>query len=325
MYLANAIVIGNYQICLHKASLSSVCFEILFRTFPEKRGEDITEQYLTSPFFPKSYPKDLSVEYVLNCRTTEFCKIKLIFTDFQVSRSSLIEFFDWNGQRIFVTTGSLFRPPILISSGPSMIGYLLGNITYLSNLKIKEHIVAINEGIYVSLTGAFDSNSKLEIVYAAFSYKDCAVGSDFLLLAITWGDIGTSSLSPIESSTNVLPVTNASTAIEFPPITDNLTSSTNSLDANCNDLDVSNTDDHAPDTNLNETCSKWLGKARKFEFNPIDLSRNDRLGFFSYFRKTNWHHCLSDSELSSVMSFSEDGSSNKYARITRSISTEKIS
>lgn len=54
------------------------------------------------------------------------------------------------------------------------------------------------------------------------------------LLAITWGDIGTSSLSPIENSTNVLPVTNASTAIEFPPITDNLTSSTNSLDANCN-------------------------------------------------------------------------------------------
>lgn len=33
----------------------------------------------------------------------------------------MFQFFDWNGQRIFVTTGSLFRPPILISSGPSMI------------------------------------------------------------------------------------------------------------------------------------------------------------------------------------------------------------
>lgn len=60
---------------------------------------------------------------------------------------------------------------LIMREGLTSEGYLLGNITYLSNLKIKEHIVAINEGIYVSLTGAFDSNSKLEIVYAAFSYK----------------------------------------------------------------------------------------------------------------------------------------------------------
>ncbi|GJQ75638.1 hypothetical protein Trydic_g9531, partial [Trypoxylus dichotomus] len=67
-----------------------------------------------------------------------------------------------------------------MKEGLTSEGFLLSNITYPSNSKIKEHIVSINEGIYMSLVGAFKFDSKLEVVYSAFSYKDCVVGSDFL-------------------------------------------------------------------------------------------------------------------------------------------------
>lgn len=52
---------------------------------------NITEQILTSPFFPAYYPSDLSVEYVISCKLTPNCTITLLFTDFLISSSSLIE------------------------------------------------------------------------------------------------------------------------------------------------------------------------------------------------------------------------------------------
>lgn len=70
---------------------------------------------ITSPFFPSLYPRDHSVEHVVTCNI-EDCRIRLVFVDFQLSRASAMEFYDTNGERLFIS-GSTFRPPILMSSG----------------------------------------------------------------------------------------------------------------------------------------------------------------------------------------------------------------
>ncbi|VEN52584.1 unnamed protein product, partial [Callosobruchus maculatus] len=44
----------------------------------------------------------------------------------------------------------------------------------------KEHVVPITQGFYVRLRGVFTPQTRLAIVYAAFNYKDCFGGSDFL-------------------------------------------------------------------------------------------------------------------------------------------------
>lgn len=80
----------------------------------EERGQ------LTSPFFPSLYPHDLNIEYFITC-PTDNCIIKLLFSDFRLATRSIIEFFDWNGVRLDVMTGAHFRPPPIISSGPSLV------------------------------------------------------------------------------------------------------------------------------------------------------------------------------------------------------------
>lgn len=76
------------------------------------------EHEISSPFFPTQYPRDYGTTLVLTC-AVEACRVHLMFTDFQLSTSSTMEFFDTNGER-FVVTGSVFRPPILISSGTKL-------------------------------------------------------------------------------------------------------------------------------------------------------------------------------------------------------------
>ncbi|XP_019866945.1 neuropilin and tolloid-like protein 1 isoform X2 [Aethina tumida] len=259
---------------------------IVYNGYPKLPNMNNASQILTSPFFPYYYPSDLSMEHVINCETTEMCRISLVFSDFQLARSSIIEFFDWNGQRMFVTDGDIFRPPVIVSSGPSLTirfyangafnygfkasySFLLGNLNdmtfkpdtgcggYVNNLgggitmmkmvqegtkyfdcvwiitppsttlhlkthlyvkvvtfndfgpteliirqgltsnepavesikqslsyfttaKEKEHVVPIKQGFYISLKGFFRRESRLAMVYAAFNYKDCYAGSDFL-------------------------------------------------------------------------------------------------------------------------------------------------
>ncbi|KAF4533110.1 hypothetical protein B566_EDAN003830 [Ephemera danica] len=243
---------------------------------------------LSSPFFPSSYPRDLGVEYIISA-TEPRSRVQLLFSDFQLASASIMEFYDWNGQRIDVSSGASFRPPAVVSTGPSLLirfyanggaglGYRAtftfttdsnndstlrpitdcggfvenpgGAITmmhmvengikhfdciwivkplrsyfhlktYLS-LKIaqfsdfggntvlvvrqgttsqgvklerlqspvsevvdtsqspKELVIPVDVGFYISLRGAFSSRSKLAIIYAAYSYKDCFAGADFL-------------------------------------------------------------------------------------------------------------------------------------------------
>ncbi|KAH0567072.1 uncharacterized protein LOC123263832 isoform X1 [Cotesia glomerata] len=77
---------------------------------------------LTSPFFPARYPRDLGIEYVITCPTeAPSCRVRVLFSDFQLATVSIIEFYDWNGQRLDVSSGARFRPPIIVSSGPSLL------------------------------------------------------------------------------------------------------------------------------------------------------------------------------------------------------------
>ncbi|XP_066260851.1 uncharacterized protein Culd isoform X2 [Euwallacea similis] len=245
-------------------------------------------QSITSPFFPHLYPADLTAEYVVNCRSKIPCRISLSFTDFIIADSSILEFFDWNEQRLYVISGNVFRPPVIVTSGPTLlirfyangasdfgfkasyyfslenlredvikpntdcggqVNNLGGGITMMNmvaegsmlydciwivkipshflhrkthlyvkivhfkefgdstelsirngstsldaiveilkyppfnqfnNLRQKEHVVPINQGFYISLRGSFNPQSQMAIVYAAFSYKECFSGLDFL-------------------------------------------------------------------------------------------------------------------------------------------------
>lgn len=49
------------------------------------------DQLLTSPFFPQLYPSDLSNEYVVKCESKQPCRISLLFTDFMIADSSILE------------------------------------------------------------------------------------------------------------------------------------------------------------------------------------------------------------------------------------------
>ncbi|CAH0555023.1 unnamed protein product [Brassicogethes aeneus] len=260
---------------------------IIYDGHPKFSNMNNVTQIINSPFFPYFYPSDMSVEYVISCVSSDLCRISLVFSDFQLARGSIIEFFDWNGQRMFVTDGDIFRPPVIVSNGPSLTvrfyangafdygfkatyNFLLGNlndmtfkpdigcggnvnnlgggITMMNMLeegtkyydcvwiitppatsfhlkthlyvkviifsnfagttelairqgltssepviesikqslfnfataKEKEHVVPIKQGFYITLKGLFKPESKLAIVYAAFNYKDCYAGSDFL-------------------------------------------------------------------------------------------------------------------------------------------------
>lgn len=47
---------------------------------------------LTSPFFPARYPRDLGLEYVVICpNEASSCRIRLLFSDFQLATVSIME------------------------------------------------------------------------------------------------------------------------------------------------------------------------------------------------------------------------------------------
>ena len=73
---------------------------------------------ISSPFFPSSYPRDYITEYILQCESPSR-RVHVIFSDFQLSRSSTMDFVNTNGEKYYAT-GSTFRPPVLVSSGSSM-------------------------------------------------------------------------------------------------------------------------------------------------------------------------------------------------------------
>lgn len=73
---------------------------------------------ILSPFFPAPYPRDYMIEYILQCASSSR-RVHVIFLDFQLSRSSTMDFMNTNGEKYYAT-GTTFRPPVLISSGSTM-------------------------------------------------------------------------------------------------------------------------------------------------------------------------------------------------------------
>jgi hypothetical protein len=73
---------------------------------------------IVSPFFPLPYPRDYITEYILQCASPSR-RALAIFSDFQLSRSSTMDFMNSNGEKYYAT-GTTFRPPVLVSSGSRM-------------------------------------------------------------------------------------------------------------------------------------------------------------------------------------------------------------
>jgi hypothetical protein len=58
---------------------------------PEFNSENISfGGYISTPFFPISYPDDLTFEQVISCKIP-VCLIHLIFVDFQIAEESIVE------------------------------------------------------------------------------------------------------------------------------------------------------------------------------------------------------------------------------------------
>lgn len=91
--------------------------------FPTFKGNISHGGIIRSPFFPALYPRDLGVEYIIACHPdlTVSCRVRILFHDFQIDVASIMEFYDWNGQRLEISTGTAFRPPVILSSGPSLM------------------------------------------------------------------------------------------------------------------------------------------------------------------------------------------------------------
>uniref|UniRef100_A0A1B0AYA5 CUB domain-containing protein n=1 Tax=Glossina palpalis gambiensis TaxID=67801 RepID=A0A1B0AYA5_9MUSC len=104
-------------------------------------------QVISTPYFPMTYPRDYGIEHILTCEADN-CHVRLDFTDFQLGLTSTLEIFDSNGQMLDSYTGEHFRPPIIISSGKSLLLQFRGNgntgagfraeVTFISVKQLKE-------------------------------------------------------------------------------------------------------------------------------------------------------------------------------------------
>ncbi|XP_013778447.1 uncharacterized protein LOC106463020 [Limulus polyphemus] len=91
-----------------------------------------TTNVFESPHFPISYPGDYSCEYIIRNIEDKGC-IQITFIDFQLSPWSYIELFDSDNTRMDVYTGKMFRPPVIVSSGPTLTLKFLASDDHLSS------------------------------------------------------------------------------------------------------------------------------------------------------------------------------------------------
>ncbi|KYN31704.1 hypothetical protein ALC56_13843 [Trachymyrmex septentrionalis] len=134
---------------------------------------------LMSPFFPARYPRDLSLEYIITCPSEALsCRIRLLFSDFQLATVSIIEYLLISQELLSGNT------ELIIKEGPTSALTSLEVIRHPTNqlqpLIHREHIAPVINGFHVSLRGTFSPSSHLAIAYAAFNYMDCFAGTDFL-------------------------------------------------------------------------------------------------------------------------------------------------
>lgn len=80
---------GNNEITVGTANQSIANF----KTFEQQSTSTDT---LTTPFFPALYPRDYATEHLIQCNadknaTQDACRIRIIFTDFQIALDSTLE------------------------------------------------------------------------------------------------------------------------------------------------------------------------------------------------------------------------------------------
>ncbi|XP_031625338.1 uncharacterized protein LOC116342012 [Contarinia nasturtii] len=130
---------------------------------------------LQSPFFPNFYPRDLIIEHLIECNLNDstVCYIEISFSDFQISLTSVIEFYNEENEMMQKYTGEIFRPPIIqllarfirirfLGNGGSGAGYR-ATIRYLahdfSNTKINTHCGGLVESFGGAITMMNMTNS----------------------------------------------------------------------------------------------------------------------------------------------------------------------
>nr|XP_018913155.1 PREDICTED: uncharacterized protein LOC109041304 isoform X1 [Bemisia tabaci] len=114
---------------------------------------------ITSPFFPAQYPRDLSSEYTIHCdvQIGVRCRIRLLFLDYQLATVSIMKFYNLDNERQHIdsSSGASFRPPVILSSGPTLLIRFNANGGTGLGFKI----------LYSFVTGTFDLTAIKPITY----------------------------------------------------------------------------------------------------------------------------------------------------------------
>ncbi|CAD7083254.1 unnamed protein product [Hermetia illucens] len=139
---------------------------------------------ISTPYFPLPYPRDYGIEHIFSC-DSENCRVRLDFTDFQIGLTSTMEIFDSNGQMLDTYTGEHFRPPIVVSSGKSLLMQFRGNgvtgvgyraeISFISEKQLNEKdLIPYTDcgGMVGSFGGAITMMNMLENA-SSVRYYDC--------------------------------------------------------------------------------------------------------------------------------------------------------
>ncbi|CAG2062083.1 unnamed protein product, partial [Timema podura] len=171
---------------------------------------------LKSPYFPASYPRDLDTEYVITCQpeTSSNCRVRVLFQDFQIATGSIMEFYDWNGQRLEVSSGSQFRPPVILSTGPSLLVHFYANGGSGNGYKAIYSFISDCGGFVENLGGAI---TMMNMVDRGTKAYDCVwlirppqnylhLKTHLYLKIATFADMGVTDIQVIQGLTSEQPV-----------------------------------------------------------------------------------------------------------------------
>ncbi|KAK8384396.1 hypothetical protein O3P69_009302 [Scylla paramamosain] len=131
-----------------------------------------TRGYISSPFFPELYPKEHWMEYRLHAHHPN-TRVKINFLDFLLSPWSYVEVEDTNKTRVGVFSGSVFRPPVLVSSGPHLTVRFNGNGETARGFNLQYSFVSADCGGFVTNFGGTITMMNMAKGERNFTMYDC--------------------------------------------------------------------------------------------------------------------------------------------------------
>lgn len=87
------LFVRKREFCVTISFFLSILENILTYSAVVSENETAEDGMFQSPFFPNFYPRDLTVDHLIDCisnDTTE-CHIEISFSDFQISLQSVME------------------------------------------------------------------------------------------------------------------------------------------------------------------------------------------------------------------------------------------